>query len=439
MFSVYLFPYEPLSKRMPERSKPEAIPPQEPARERPLSTREALERLWENSEKLEPVERLALDLASNGCVRLSREAAASPIDDEETFVLYEALLDVASGKFPEPWHRNAKEKLETLQRMIDTNPDWYRMMVTPESLRRAFAAFACLRRLADADDIPEEFLREDASPDLIYAIYFQRDVYDYFVRIAGGGVRQVAISVSSENYIRDLLNSLRRRIEIIRSKRTKFQNEVGTMLSCSASQIATSIDQIYGATKAYVGRLESGIFDRLEVMAHVYAEFPEGHVRVGQIETGEMTNDELKALLIMDRYKYDPEARPFLKNDRFAKSSGAFDAKSRSLKTLRFVRVRVTDLGFPNGSTSEKIFSRARDLGLELCPLDFGPRYRTSYTNQRMYDRVYFGVETITNPNELSKIFYLNRQQDGLWLCKQDVGPITPYLATDEFVFCLPN
>ncbi|GAA0343616.1 hypothetical protein GCM10008967_37600 [Bacillus carboniphilus] len=55
---------------------------------------------------------------------------------------------------------------------------------------------------------------------------------------------------------------------------------------------------------------------------------------------------------------------------------------SDSKYTMKTVEISVGNLGFPEGATTAHIFNKARDLGLELYPLEFGPYLRLEYLDQ---------------------------------------------------------
>jgi len=49
---------------------------------------------------------------------------------------------------------------------------------------------------------------------------------------------------------------------------------------------------------------------------------------------------------------------------------------------IKIVKISVTELGFPFGTSAEKIFQRGRELGLELIPVEFVIWFRAQYTDQ---------------------------------------------------------
>lgn len=144
------------------------------------------------------------------------------------------------------------------------------------------------------------------------------------------------------------------------------------VFECERSQIAHSVDEISTNTKAFVGPLEPGIFQKLpELAEHVYKEFPEGRIHRYEIEIGGKTKDELKAELKRRNIYIHDWANQLLESTDFTVSEEA--------KETRLIRLTVADLGFPGGATTDQIYEQAGQLGLELCPAETGPQFRLSY------------------------------------------------------------
>ncbi len=123
-------------------------------------------------------------------------------------------------------------------------------------------------------------------------------------------------------------------------------------------------------------------------------------------------------------------------------------------KTIETVRLRVEDLGFDRGATTAEImgtkddvdkhgnpapFSKGKvtELGLELCPAEVGPHYRLQYQDQPLDEWFYVGMKQITDSNGLPKVFYLERNDHGLWLDDYWAYPAHRWDPDYEFVFSL--
>jgi ADP-ribose pyrophosphatase len=197
------------------------------------------------------------------------------------------------------------------------------------------------------------------------------------------------------------------------------------VFECGEEQIARSVDQINESTKAYVGKLEPGIFDRLpEGVEHVYTKFPEGRIRRQSIEIGGKDERELEALLERNGHQIYSYAKSMMEHDDFIRSLREPDLKQpdwekwrlKSPEEAKLIRLRVEDLGFPSDATTDQIFAKAEELGLELCPSEVGPQFRLQYTNQPMNEYVYVGMKQITESDGREGVFSVVRFDDRPWL-----------------------
>jgi len=140
--------------------------------------------------------------------------------------------------------------------------------------------------------------------------------------------------------------------------------------------IAHSASEITENTKAYVGKLELGIFQKLpENLKHMYTKFPEGRVKFRNIELGTGITDGQDFIDTMQAQGIHIEyATQLLQNDDF-KVVGEH-------RRADLVEVSVRDLGFNGTTRYDKIVERAKELGLEVCPAEVGPQLRLQYTDQ---------------------------------------------------------
>jgi hypothetical protein len=100
---------------------------------------------------------------------------------------------------------------------------------------------------------------------------------------------------------------------------------------------------------------------------------------------------------------------------------------------LNCIRLRVADLGFPEGALTRELIGseRDRDLfgqsapftggrgnqkGLELCPPDVGPQLRLDYSDQPPGECVYVAMKPITTSDGEPRIFVVAHNSDGLSL-----------------------
>lgn len=218
------------------------------------------------------------------------------------------------------------------------------------------------------------------------------------------------------------------RIAEIRAKRDTNADML-VVFECTENQIAHRVDQIDDNTRAYVGPLEPGIFDRLpDNIEHVYTKFPEKKIRFEQLEIGGQTEAELEAALEQNKVHFD-FARSMMRNPDF------FTLKDP--EEIKLTRLSVADLGFPGGATVKEIFARAEALGLELCPPEVGPKYRLQYKNQLMDEWIRVGMKPISGSDGLPSVFRVERFSGGALLYRRWAGPDDRWDAEDQMLFRL--
>ena len=200
------------------------------------------------------------------------------------------------------------------------------------------------------------------------------------------------------------------RIKELRDARNSDQDML-VIFDCESSEIARKGNQINGNTKAYVGILEPGIFDRIRKydIEHVYTTFPEGRIRIQDLEIGGKLAKELQRQLSAEGIKISNWTNDMLKNNDFTTLP-----ESQNLNT---VRLKVSDLGLTGYPTTDQIYAKAKELGLELCPAEAGPHLRLKYKDQPLDEWLYIGMKQITVSRGSPNVFKLDRSVDGLWLC----------------------
>ncbi len=102
----------------------------------------------------------------------------------------------------------------------------------------------------------------------------------------------------------------------------------------------------------------------------------------------------------------------------------------------KLVQVTVGELGFKNSATYGEIVSRARELGLELCPAEVGPKLRLEYANQPKDEFLTVAMEPIVDSDGYRRVFCVHRSSVGeRWLSASCVGGGGRWRAGDRFVF----
>ncbi len=208
------------------------------------------------------------------------------------------------------------------------------------------------------------------------------------------------------------------------------EEDMLVIFECTREEIAHVPSQISENTKAYVGQLEPGIFQKLpENLEHVYTSFPEKKIRRENVEIGGKSAEQLISEMETAGINISDYAKSMLKNREFVPGKNPEEA------TL--IRLTVADLGFKSSATTDQIYERAQILGLELCPADTGPNYRLKYRNQPLDEWIYMGMKQITDSGGHPSVFLLARSVGGLWLNGPWAEPGSEWPPGSEFVFRL--
>lgn len=153
------------------------------------------------------------------------------------------------------------------------------------------------------------------------------------------------------------------------------EEDMLVIFECERDQIAHDLSQINKNTKAYVGQLEPGIFQRLpENLEHVYTSFPDKKIRRENVEIGGKSAEQLISEMEAVGIRIGDSVKSMLKWGEFVPSENPEEA------TL--IRLTVADLGFKSNATRDQIYERAQILGLELPPAYALLNYRLKYRNQ---------------------------------------------------------
>jgi len=167
------------------------------------------------------------------------------------------------------------------------------------------------------------------------------------------------------------------------------------------------------------------------------------------IRIGGKSEEELLAILEIGAFAFSEDVEAMMKSDDFKRSlrvpnlkeSDCMKWRLKSREEVKLLRLSVRDLGFLSGATFDKIYARADELGLELCPAEVGPQWRLGYINQPMNERVDIGMKQIINHNinNLPYVFSVRRGVDESSLDLNWAGQLSYCNAYREFVFRLHN
>lgn len=217
------------------------------------------------------------------------------------------------------------------------------------------------------------------------------------------------------------------RIAELRKDRN-VEEDMLTIFDVTRDQIAHVPSEITENTKVYVGQLEPGIFQKLpETLEHVYTSFPENKIRRETVEIGGKSKEQLISEMEASGINISDYAKSMMENPDFVWGS--------SREEVKLVRLTVAHLGFKTGATTDQIYKRVQALGLELCPPDTGPNYRLQYKDQPLGEWVRIGMKQISDYDGNPNVFYLERDDDGLWLSSDWAGPGLTWHPDSKFVF----
>jgi hypothetical protein len=114
----------------------------------------------------------------------------------------------------------------------------------------------------------------------------------------------------------------------------------------------------------------------------------------------------------------------------------------KNSEQIKLVRLKVGDLGFTKNPTTDELYAKTGELGLELCPAEVGPNLRLKYAEvfkreQSMNEYLYIAMKQITDSDGSPNIFFVKRHDDGFWLSYYWADPTDEWSLDDEFVFRL--
>lgn len=105
---------------------------------------------------------------------------------------------------------------------------------------------------------------------------------------------------------------------------------------------------------------------------------------------------------------------------------------SKEEQRYNLVRFTVKQLGLPDGATTEEIYKKAEDLGLELCPAEVGPHLRLQYSGKEW---MLIAMKQITNRDDNPGVFTLDSGDVQLSLNAHDAEPSKGWSGYSRFVF----
>lgn len=204
------------------------------------------------------------------------------------------------------------------------------------------------------------------------------------------------------------------------------------VFGCRFDQIAHSADEINAETKAFVGLLTQGIFQRFPTsLEHIYTAYPEGRITMGSLNITGQSGPELEVELdgVAD-VQPDFDARHMLHSDRFETTVDP---------NYRTAMLRVKDTGLIGTPTTDQLYERAAWLGLDLCLSAVGPHQRLKDTDQPLNDVYWIAMKQIPDRDGDPDVFGLDRSEDVRWLYGRWARPGNRWNPGSQIVFSVPQ
>lgn len=216
------------------------------------------------------------------------------------------------------------------------------------------------------------------------------------------------------------------RIKEIRSRRN-VQEDMLVIFECTLDQIAHEPNEINENTKAYIGEWNIDIFETVRLypnITHLYESFPDEKIFMQTLKTDPKIYFPEKAKQELDdRNIYiSPLGKDILKKTEFSKKR----------QTYELVAFTVSQLGFPEGATTEEIYRKALERGLKLCPAEVGPYLRLQ-NSEKMWRLI--AMEPIADRDGDPGLFFLYWDDVQLVLSGISVKPSLRWSPDAYFVF----
>lgn len=216
------------------------------------------------------------------------------------------------------------------------------------------------------------------------------------------------------------------RIKEIRDQRNA-KDDMLIVFECSSEQVAENINEVSENTQAYLGEWNMEIFQKIRNypnIKHLYESFPDKKIFMQTLETDSKINSSEsaeKALQAKNIYLSD-WGKDIIYKTEFSKDSQKYE----------LVRFTVGQLGFPNGATTDEIYKKAEDLGLELCPAEVGPHLRLQYPGKEW---MLIAMKQIADRDGDPSVFDLIASGGQLVLRGYNAKPSYRWNSGNEFVF----
>lgn len=157
---------------------------------------------------------------------------------------------------------------------------------------------------------------------------------------------------------------------------------------------------------------------------HLFESFPDKKIFMQTLETDPNINSPESAEEAMERKNIycSNWGKDILCKTEFSKKSQKYE----------LVRFTVGQLGFSNIATTDEIYEKAEDSGLELCQAEVGPHLRLQYPGK---ERMLIAMKQIADHDGDPDVFYLSADDVRFGLYGDVADPSGGWQTDSGFVF----
>ena len=212
--------------------------------------------------------------------------------------------------------------------------------------------------------------------------------------------------------------------EIISTRNPK--EDAPIVLECQPEEIVYNQEEYDKAIKdnkiikAYIGPLFPQIFS--QNLEHIYTSFPDGKIEKAETTVGNKTKEELIREMEERASSTNLEDKIYISSDAQSMLQKPEFTVINKPEKKNLIKLKVQDLGFKKNPTTDQLYFRAEELGLELCPPEIGPHLRLSYNEvfkreQAKGEYLRIGMKQITDSSGNPDVFGVYCDRDGeQWL-----------------------
>ncbi|MFA6006247.1 MAG: hypothetical protein WC764_00770 [Candidatus Paceibacterota bacterium] len=217
------------------------------------------------------------------------------------------------------------------------------------------------------------------------------------------------------------------RIKEIQAKRNQ-KDDLPVLFDCTPAQIAYEPSAITSETVAYIGPWNPEVYAKFPPsIKHAYERFPDQSIFLKTVEGDPtITNaEEAKRALKAKGFEVGDYAKDMLAKTEFTGTQEQYNLVSFSVESL----------GFPNGATTDEIYTRAAELGFELVPAEAGVYLRLQYSDQPMGEYLYMAMKQITDRGDDPRVWSVSADGGRRWLSYGYASPDSRWSAGSRLVF----